>query len=108
MFLDKGMIEVAVVPHQIFVGFEFLGLLIGGHLTRAQRDGTVNDIELKNSGTICVTQMHQVGFSPASPHSSSQERRRKHDDIWVAAGRMICRIRVRHAVSRCLLTRPRQ
>jgi ubiquinone/menaquinone biosynthesis C-methylase UbiE len=47
MFLDKGMIEVAIVPHQIFVGFEFLGLLIGGHLTRAQRDGTVKDIELK-------------------------------------------------------------
>jgi ubiquinone/menaquinone biosynthesis C-methylase UbiE len=47
MFLDKGMIEIAVVPHQIFVGFEFLGLLIGGHLTRAQRVGTVKDIELK-------------------------------------------------------------
>jgi hypothetical protein len=31
MFLDRGMMEVTVVPHHIFIGFEFLGLLIGGH-----------------------------------------------------------------------------
>jgi ubiquinone/menaquinone biosynthesis C-methylase UbiE len=42
MFLDQGMTEVVVVPHQILIGFEFLGLLIGGHLTRAQRAGVLN------------------------------------------------------------------
>jgi ubiquinone/menaquinone biosynthesis C-methylase UbiE len=42
MFLDQGMTEVVVVPHQVFVGFEFLGLLIGGHLTRAQLAGVLN------------------------------------------------------------------
>jgi ubiquinone/menaquinone biosynthesis C-methylase UbiE len=47
MFLDGGMIEVAVVAHQIFIGFEFLGLLIGGHLTRAQRAGTLDATEVK-------------------------------------------------------------
>jgi ubiquinone/menaquinone biosynthesis C-methylase UbiE len=48
MFLDRGMIEVAVVPHQIFIGFEFLGLLIGGHLTHAQRAGTLDPTDVKN------------------------------------------------------------
>jgi hypothetical protein len=47
MFLDKDMIEVAVVPHPVFIGFEFLGLLIGGHLTRAQRAGTLEGMDLK-------------------------------------------------------------
>jgi SAM-dependent methyltransferase len=42
MFLDRGMIEVAVVPLQIFIGFEFLCLLIGGHLTRAQQADTLD------------------------------------------------------------------
>jgi len=47
MFLDCGMTEIVVVPHQILIGFEFLGLLIGGHLTRAQRVGMLNasDVE---------------------------------------------------------------
>jgi ubiquinone/menaquinone biosynthesis C-methylase UbiE len=48
MFLECGMIEVAVVPHQIFIGFEFLGLLIGGHLTRAQRAGTLDPSDVKS------------------------------------------------------------
>jgi len=47
MFLDRGMIEVVVMPHQIFIGFEFLGLLIGGHLTRAQRAGTLDTTDVK-------------------------------------------------------------
>ena len=47
MFLERGMIEVAVLPHQIFIGFEFLGLLIGGHLTRAQQAGTLNSADVK-------------------------------------------------------------
>jgi ubiquinone/menaquinone biosynthesis C-methylase UbiE len=47
MFLDGGMIEVVVVPHQIFIGFEFLGLLVGGHLTRAQRAGTLDATDVK-------------------------------------------------------------
>jgi ubiquinone/menaquinone biosynthesis C-methylase UbiE len=47
MFLDRGMIEVAVVPHQIFIGFEFLGLLIGGHLARAQQAGTLDATDVK-------------------------------------------------------------
>lgn len=47
MFLDGGMIEVAVVPHQIFIGFEFLGLLIGGHLTRAQQAGKLDPTDVK-------------------------------------------------------------
>ena len=48
MFLDAGMTDVAVVPHQIFVGIEFLGLLIGGQLTRAQQGGTLDAAEVKN------------------------------------------------------------
>jgi ubiquinone/menaquinone biosynthesis C-methylase UbiE len=47
MFLDAGMTEVAVTCHQVFIGFEFLGLLIGGHLTRAQRAGTLDPAEVK-------------------------------------------------------------
>ena len=47
MFLDRDMIEVAVVPHQCFIGFEFLGLLIGGHLTRAQRAGALDSTDVK-------------------------------------------------------------
>jgi hypothetical protein len=47
MFLDRGMIEVEFVPHQIFIEFEFLGLLIGGHLTRAQRAGTLDASDVK-------------------------------------------------------------
>jgi ubiquinone/menaquinone biosynthesis C-methylase UbiE len=47
MFLQNGMIDVAVVPRQIFIGFEFLGLLIGGHLTRAQRAGALDPTDVK-------------------------------------------------------------
>jgi len=47
MFVDRGMIEVVVVPHQIFIGFEGLGLLIGGHLTRAERAGTLDTSDVK-------------------------------------------------------------
>jgi ubiquinone/menaquinone biosynthesis C-methylase UbiE len=47
MFLERGMIEVAVVAQQIFIGFEFLGLLIGGHLTRAQRAGALDSTDVK-------------------------------------------------------------
>ena len=47
MFLDAGMTEVAVMGHQVFIGFEFLELLIGGHLTRAQQAGTLDPAEVK-------------------------------------------------------------
>jgi ubiquinone/menaquinone biosynthesis C-methylase UbiE len=47
MFLGNGMVDVAVVPYQLFIGFEFLSVLIGGHLTRAQRAGTLDPAEVK-------------------------------------------------------------
>jgi ubiquinone/menaquinone biosynthesis C-methylase UbiE len=47
LFLDTGMSGVAVTCHQVFIGFEFLGLLIGGHLTRAQQAGTLDPAEIK-------------------------------------------------------------
>jgi hypothetical protein len=47
MFLDAGMTEVAVMGHQVFIGFEFLELLIGGHLTRAQQARTLDPAEVK-------------------------------------------------------------
>jgi len=47
MFLDAGMTEVAVACHQVFIRFEFLGLLIGGHLTHAQQAGTLDPAEVK-------------------------------------------------------------
>jgi hypothetical protein len=47
MFLDAGMTEVAMTCQQVFVGFEFLGLIIGGHLTRAQRTGALDPAEVK-------------------------------------------------------------
>jgi SAM-dependent methyltransferase len=47
MFLDAGMTEVAVTCQQVFIGFEFLGLLIGGHLTRAQQADTLDPAEVK-------------------------------------------------------------
>jgi SAM-dependent methyltransferase len=46
LFLDGGMIDVDVVSHQTLIGFEFLGLLVGGHLTRAQRDGVLEPAEV--------------------------------------------------------------
>ena len=48
MFLDGGMTDVAVVPHQIFIDFEYLGMLVGGHLARLQRDGVLDPAEVKN------------------------------------------------------------
>jgi SAM-dependent methyltransferase len=47
MFLDAGMTEVVVATQQIFISFEFLGLLIGGHLTSAQRDGKLDAADVK-------------------------------------------------------------
>jgi ubiquinone/menaquinone biosynthesis C-methylase UbiE len=48
IFLDGGMTDVAVVAHQILIDFEYLGLLVGGHLTRLQRDGVLDPAEVKN------------------------------------------------------------
>ena len=47
MFLDAGMTEVAVTCQQVFIGFEFMGLLVGGHLTRVQQAGTFDPAEVK-------------------------------------------------------------
>jgi hypothetical protein len=47
MFLDACMTEVAVACHQLFIRFEFLGLLIGGHLTHAQQAGALDPPEVK-------------------------------------------------------------
>jgi len=47
-FLDLGMTEVAVVTQEIFVGLEFLRLLIGGHLTQAQQSGAFAAAELQD------------------------------------------------------------
>ncbi|MBV9105257.1 MAG: methyltransferase domain-containing protein [Verrucomicrobia bacterium] len=47
MFLDTGMIEVTLTCHQVFIGFEFLGLLIGGHLTHAQQAGALDPTKVK-------------------------------------------------------------
>ena len=47
MLLEAGMVEVEVVTQQIFVGFEFLGLLVGGRLTRAQEAGTLDSKDVK-------------------------------------------------------------
>jgi hypothetical protein len=47
MFLEVGMVDIAVVPHQVFIDFEFLGLFVGGHLTRAQRDGHLDPADVK-------------------------------------------------------------
>ena len=48
MFLDGGMTDVTVEAHQIFIDFGYLGLLVGGHLTRMQRDGILDPAEVKN------------------------------------------------------------
>jgi hypothetical protein len=41
------MTEVAVTCHQVFIRFEFLGLLIGGHLGHAQQAGRLDPAEVK-------------------------------------------------------------
>jgi ubiquinone/menaquinone biosynthesis C-methylase UbiE len=46
LFRQLGMTEVTVSPHTIFIPYEFLELLIGGHLTNAQMAGLLTPAEV--------------------------------------------------------------
>jgi ubiquinone/menaquinone biosynthesis C-methylase UbiE len=47
LFREHGLFDVTVVPHQVFVHLEFLELLLGGHLVRAQNEGLVRRDEVE-------------------------------------------------------------
>ncbi len=47
MFRVRKFSELQVVPHTIFIDFEFFGLLIGGHLDRLKESGRVSASDLK-------------------------------------------------------------
>jgi len=42
MFRTAGLTDVSVVPRVILVHYEFFEMLLGGHLSRAQHDGSVS------------------------------------------------------------------
>ena len=56
LFREHGLIDVTVVPHQVFVHLEFLELLLGGHLVRAQSEGLVEPDEVER----WWTQLHEA------------------------------------------------
>jgi ubiquinone/menaquinone biosynthesis C-methylase UbiE len=41
MFKERGMTDVRVTPHTVFFHYEFLQLLVGGHLTHLQEAGVL-------------------------------------------------------------------
>jgi ubiquinone/menaquinone biosynthesis C-methylase UbiE len=47
LFRENGMTDVDVVGHQILIDFDFLGLLIGGRLTAAQRAGLLDPTDIR-------------------------------------------------------------
>ncbi len=47
MFIDAGMTEVSFTCRQTLIDFEFLQLIIGGHLTRAQHAGMLHPDEVR-------------------------------------------------------------
>jgi ubiquinone/menaquinone biosynthesis C-methylase UbiE len=44
---ERGMTDINVIGHQVFVDFEFFGLLIGGRLTAAQAAGLVDPDQIR-------------------------------------------------------------
>ena len=42
-----GMTDINVIGHQVFVDYEFFGLLIGGRLTTAQADGLLDPDKIR-------------------------------------------------------------
>ena len=57
LFLDAGLMDVEVTTRSIFVGFEFLRLLIGGHLVQLQTSGRFDPADVRR----WWGELHQAG-----------------------------------------------
>jgi ubiquinone/menaquinone biosynthesis C-methylase UbiE len=47
LFREHGLADITVLAHQVFLHLEFLELLLGGHLVRAQNEGLVQPDEVE-------------------------------------------------------------
>jgi hypothetical protein len=45
LFKQHGMTDVSIAPQTIIIGYPFLELLLGGHVTRAQQSGVVSSAD---------------------------------------------------------------